>query len=376
MKTIRYAIIGCGHVAVKHLKGALYQQNRRHTLQVAAAVDTRQEAAAHVLKAAGFSRQEQNNIKIFTEYQTMLEEVRPDLVAITTPSGTHAKIGCAALEAGAHVLIEKPLALSLQEADQILELAGNKNRLVAVGHIYRFFPMIQAVQADIRAGRFGRVLYGDVKVRWGHDQTYYDQSAWRGTWSQDGGALMNQSIHALDLMTWLLGQQVQTAFGQIFRKTHRMEAEDLGLAVLDLASDVQCLVEGTTITDPRRQEASFFIRLTDGEIRAGILSGKPHLEVYDRSGRNIAGQYTRQMFRKTLQREGLPGLLQLGNPHSALLADLVDAIHHNRAPLASGESGREAVALVSAIYQSALEKRIVTLPLQAFDLRRMQNFFS
>jgi len=376
MGTIRYAIIGCGVVARKHLKGARYHQNKRRSLEVVAAVDTRPGAAEKILQAAGFTAKEIAGIAIYEDYQKMLSEVRPDLVVITTPSGSHAAISLDALAAGAHVLIEKPLTLSLEQADEILELARKNNRKVAVGHIYRFFPLVQAIRADIMSGHFGRVLYGDVKVRWGHGQEYYDQAAWRGTWSQDGGALMNQSVHAMDLMTWLLGQTVESVSGQIFRKTHHMEAEDLGFAILTLTNDVQCLVEGTTITDPERPEASFFIRLSEGEIRAGILSGKPHITVYDKNGKNLASTYTRRIFWQTLCRSGLSGLKQLTNPHSGLLGDLIDAIVVSREPLASGQSGRDAVALVLAIYQSALEKRIIHLTLKAFDLARMQQFFS
>ncbi|MDD2457994.1 MAG: Gfo/Idh/MocA family oxidoreductase [Eubacteriales bacterium] len=376
MGTIRYAIIGCGVVARKHLKGARYHQNKRRTLEIVAAVDTRPGAAEKIFAAAGFNAKEIARLAIYEDYQKMLSEVRPDLVVITTPSGSHASISLAALAAGAHVLIEKPLTLSLEQADEILEVARKSNRKVAVGHIYRFFPLVQAIRSDILSGRFGQVLYGDVKVRWGHAQAYYDQAAWRGTWSQDGGALMNQSVHAMDLMTWLLGQAVESASGQIFRKTHHMEAEDLGFAILTLANDVQCLVEGTTITDPKRPQASFFIRLTEGEIQAGIVSGKPFISVYDKTGKNLASAYTRRIVWQTLRQSGFQGLRQLANPHSGLLGDLISAIEENREPLANGQSGRDAVALVLAIYQSALEKKIVRLPLKAFDLTRMQHFFS
>ncbi len=375
MERLKYAIIGCGIVARKHLKGARYHQNSHQTIEVVAAVDTRPGAAEKMLQSAGFNEQEISKIRIFSDYREMLAAVHPDLVAITTPSGSHAAIGLAAIEAGAHVLIEKPLTLSLREADEILERARLKNRRVAVGHIYRFFPLVQAVQADIAAGKFGRVLYGDVKVRWGHDQAYYDQAAWRGTWSQDGGALMNQSVHALDLMTWLLGQPVLAATGQIFQQTHQMEAEDLGFAILELDKNVQCLVEGTTTTDPRRPEASFFVRLTEGEVRGGILAGKPGIQVYDKTGRNVAGRYTSQLFWSTLKSGGIKAFVQLKNPHSGLLGDLIEAVQQDREPLASGRSGRDALELVLAIYQSALNNKKASLPVADFELAMMMNYF-
>lgn len=375
MEKLKYAIIGCGVVAKKHLKGARYHQNQQGTIEVVAAVDTRPGAAEKMLQSAGFTAAEIARIRIFADDTEMLSAVQPDLVAITTPSGSHAAISLRAIEAGAHVLIEKPLTLSLPEAEQILKRAAELGRRVAVGHIYRFFPLVQMIQEDIAAGRFGRVLYGDVKVRWGHDQAYYDQAAWRGTWHQDGGALMNQSVHALDLMTWLLGQPVLAVTGKIFRQAHHMEAEDLGLAILELAGGVQCLVEGTTNTDPRRPEASFFVRLSEGEIRGGILSGKPSIQVYDQSGKDVSTAYTRQLFWQTVRRDGLTGLIQFKNPHSGLLGDLIRAIREQRTPLASGQSGRDALELVLAIYQSALENRTVNLPVQDFSLKQMAHYF-
>lgn len=375
MQKLKYALVGCGVVAKKHLKGARYQQNHRGTLKIVAVVDTRPGAAEKMLLMAGFSEQEIAGIHIYADDKEMLEQEKPDLVAITTPSGTHAAISLRAIESGAHVLIEKPLTLSLPEAQMILNQAQERGRQVAVGHIYRFFPLVSLIQRDIAAGRWGPVLYGDVKVRWGHDQAYYDQAAWRGTWHQDGGALMNQSVHALDLMTWLLGQPVKAVTGKIFRQLHHMEAEDLGFAILELDKGVQCLVEGTTNTDPKRPEASFFVRLKEGEVRGGILSGKPFISVFDQRGKNLAGQYTRQLFLNTLKKQGLRGLMQLNNPHSGLLADLIEAILENRPPLASGQSGRDALELVLAVYQSAHENRTVTLPVLNFDLQQMNHFF-
>jgi UDP-N-acetyl-2-amino-2-deoxyglucuronate dehydrogenase len=372
MTLLKFALIGCGKVAVKHLKAVRYH---RRDLALAALVDTRPEAAAALLAACGFSAQEAAAIPVFPDTPSMLAAIRPDLVAITTPSGTHYDVAGAAITAGAHVLVEKPLTLSLAQADDLLARARNRGVKIAVGHIYRFFPVVQALEADLRAGVFGRILAGEVKVRWGHDQAYYDQAAWRGTWEQDGGALMNQSIHALDLMAWLLGSPVTEASGWIDRLTHRMEAEDFGLAMLRLASGSYCQIEGTTCTDPARQEASFYILGTEGEIRGGLLAGKPAIKVLDKQGRSRTGQYLRRFVAAKLREGGLPALLQLKNPHSGLYGDLIRAIREDRAPIADGESGRAAVELVLAIYQSARTKRPAALPVRDFTLDDMRGYF-
>jgi predicted dehydrogenase len=366
------AIVGCGKVALKHLKAIKYP---RADLFLAGLVDTRPDAARTLLRQAGYSGTDAACIPVYETLDELFKREKADLVAITTPSGSHYGLAKAALQAGAHVFIEKPLTLSLQEADELIALAADKGLQITVGHIYRFFPMVRAIEEDLRKGRFGRVLYGDVKVRWGHDQAYYDAAAWRGTWAQDGGALMNQSIHALDLMTWLLGGSVIEVSGWIDRQMHQIEAEDLGLAMLKLDNGAYCLLEGTTNTDPRHPEASFTIECSAGEIRAGLRDGKPVIRITDRRGRRLTGRYLRRFLKETWQQGGIKGFLQLKNPHSAIYGDLVRAIRDKRSPLADGLSGRQAVAAVLAIYASASLKRTVRLPLDDFALSEMEGFF-
>lgn len=372
MNPLNVALIGCGKVAVKHLKAI--RDNRRDAV-LCALVDNRPEAAAALMESSGNDTKKRNPVPVFSDIEAMLMAVKPDLVAITTPSGTHFKLAMAAIQAGVHVLVEKPLTLSLTEAEILLEAAASRDVKVAVGHIYRFFPMVQAIAADLSAGRFGRILSGDVKVRWGHDQAYYDQAAWRGTWEQDGGALMNQSIHALDLMTWLLGSPVSEVFGWIDRQVHKMESEDSGFAILRLENGSYCQVEGTTASDPKRQEASFCVLCTEGEIRAALLAGRPSIQVRDRQGHDLSGRYLRRFIAETWRREGLAGFLRLKNPHSGLYKDMINAIRDNRQPLADGQSGAAAVELVLAIYRSARENRPIRLPVEDFSLADMQDYF-
>lgn len=375
MKKMRYALVGCGKVAVKHLKAALYHSDKRDSIEICALVDTNPEAANTLMNKVRIPDNLRSKIKVYSDYMEMLEQEKPQLTAITTPSGSHAVLGLRAINSGSHILLEKPLTLSLVEADQLLAAAKRNNVRVAVGHIYRFFPVVAALQQDLQSGRFGRILYGDVKVRWGHDQAYYDQAAWRGTWTHDGGALMNQSIHALDLMVWLLGQPVKTVSGRIDRQLHRMQAEDFGLATLELAEGIWCQLEGTTNTDPSRQEASFFIRCTGGEIRAGILSGKPYVKIIDAHGKNISGKYLRAFLAAKWQEGKFAALKQLGNPHSGLYADWIASSINNTEPLADGKGGRDAVEMVLAIYKSALLKRQIELPLHDFKLEDMALYF-
>lgn len=369
---LKFALIGCGVVARKHLQAARYNGNK---LRISALVDSREDSLRGFMANSNLSVREKENIDLYTDTAQMLDQIKPDLTAITTPSGSHYDLARAALEAGSHIIVEKPLTLSLDQADELLALAEKNNRKIAVGHIYRFFPLVQLIQEQLQKQRWGRILYGDVKVRWGHDQAYYDQARWRGTWQHDGGALMNQSIHALDLMLWLLGERITTACGLIDRQSHNMEAEDLGLAAFRLENGIYCTLEGTTNTDPRRQEASFFICCEKAEIRAGIMAGRPKIEIRDREGKKLTGELFRKYITGLLREHGFSGLKQLKNPHSFLYRDMIRAIFSQATPLADGVTGRQALEAVLAVYKSALLKKPVDLPLADFELQEMKSFF-
>ncbi len=372
MSPLKLAIIGCGKVAVKHIKAALYHHK---SIELAALVDTRPEAARQAMKAAGLNPQKASKVAVFSETAAMLEQASPDLVAITTPSSSHFALAKRSIEHGCHVICEKPMTLSLAEADELSRLAEQFRVVLAVGHIYRYFPVVQQLETDLRSGVFGKILYGDVKVRWGHDQAYYDQGDWRGTWEHDGGALMNQSIHALDLMIWLLGGRVVEACGRLEQYSHQMEAEDFALATLKLDNGACCQVEGTTCTPPDRQEASFYILGSGGEIRCGIRSGRPRIEVLDKDGKKVGGQYLRKDLKRRFKHGGIQAIIQLKNPHSGLYGDVIQAIQNKKKPLADDRSGRDAVEMVLAVYQSAKSKLPVKLPLQDFSLADMTGYF-
>jgi len=330
-------------VPEKHLKAGRAFPD---ALKLVALVDSRPDAASQLMRRLGFSNQHAASVHVYADHEEMLRREQPQLVAVTTPSGTHFTIGMAALAAGAHLIMEKPLTLSIAEADELLRTAAERQRRIAVGHIYRYFPMVATLAAEIRAGRHGRVLFGDVAVRWGHDQAYYDQAAWRGTYAQDGGAVMNQSIHALDLMAFLMGGGIVSARADIARLTHRMEAEDFGLAALRLDNGALLNFEGTTVTDPKRQEALFHVLTEQIEIRGGILAGKVSLTVRDRDGKNHAFTYLRRILTGRWREAGLAGVRMLFHPHTEIYRDLLRSLAENRSPIADGQSGPDPVQAV------------------------------
>lgn len=368
-KVYTLAIVGCGKVAAKHARAVRESGSR---LRLQALVDSSVE------RAEAFA--DKNRIKgdtkpnLYDSLDAMLAAEPIDIIAITTPSGSHYTLGRQALLAGSHILMEKPMTLNLAESRELASLAEKHNRLIVMGHIYRYFPLVRDLEADLASGVYGRILSGVVTVRWGHDQAYYDSGAWRGTWAADGGVLMNQTIHALDLMCWLMQAPISEASGQIRRLLHDMEAEDYANALCRLENGAMLQIEGTTITPEDNQMASFYIRTDQAEIEAGLRHGKPYLKLRHEQKKRTAGYYIRRALGDAI-RGGRNGILRLAHPHSAIYRDFVLCLDEpGRRPIAGADSGLSSVEHILAIYQSAKQSgRITTLPLGDFSLEEMRG---
>lgn len=372
--SLTYALIGCGRVSVKHIKAVL---KKNSGYRLVAIVDTNPEAPRNLLHGAGLSDFQIDrlfmNVKLYTDYEEMLAAEKPQVAAITVPSGLHYRIAKAALLSGSNILLEKPMTMRSSEARELYELSESTGLKIAMGHIYRYFPIVGNLQKDIAAGVFGDISHGSVIVRWGHDQAYYDQAAWRGTWKSDGGALMNQTVHALDLLCWLMNGSAVSAEAMIARRFHKMEAEDVALGMLTLGNGALCQIEGTTNTSGKDHEASFFINGSKGTLRVGLRKGKPFFDIRDSDGHRKNFYY----FRKDLKEKGLKGMLSLLNPHAGIYKDLSAAIHDNRNPIADARSGYTAVNMVLALYRSAKEGTRIGLPLsEDFTSEEMSGYFS
>lgn len=371
-RKFRFAIIGCGKVAIKHLKAAVHNET---FVELVALADTNQTAMDSIVDGSKLSSSQKSKVKKYSDYRKMLSDENLDIVAVTTPSGTHALIGHDVISAGVNLLLEKPMTLSLGESIMLIDEAKKHDVKIALGHIYRFFPIVDMLSSDIAKGVFGKVLYGNVKVFWGHDQAYYDQASWRGTWAQDGGVLMNQSVHALDLMLYLMGGNVSEVTSMITRQSHVMEAEDLAMGIMKFDNGSYCTVEGTTSSNPKDMQASFLILCSKGSIYAGIRAKKPFFDIRDENNKKMNGKYIRSLLTQTHKDSGIMSLLKFSNPHSGILRDLCISIRDNRNPRADGNSGKNSLELVLAMYKSAKTKSIVSLPIEEFAATEMQGFF-
>lgn len=369
---LKVAIIGCGRVSEKHIRAVTGLSDR---LSLLALVDTNPDAPAHLLSACKKKIKKYKDvcasIKTYIDYKEMLNDLHPDIVAITVPSGLHFQIAKDCLEANANILLEKPMTMSNKSSRELYELAESKGLRIAMGHIYRYFPIVSLLHEDMVNGVFGKAGHGSVIVRWGHENEYYQQAAWRGTWKSDGGALMNQTVHALDLMCYLMNSEAVSVNGMIARRFRDMEAEDTAMGVYTFANGALCQVEGTTATFPKEHEASFFINTENAAIRISLYKGKPSYSIRTSKGKNLAFKY----LRRYIKQNGLSYLISVAkNPHYGIYTDLYRAITTSTSPVADGRSGYLAVDMVLGFYRSVLKKTEIELPLPGeFKIEEMAN---
>ncbi len=357
---MRYALIGCGRIATNHMKAAVNNQ-----LEISAVCDVVPEHMEVLL--AKHELQNDMSILRYTDYRSMIQEVKPDLVSIATESGIHAEIALFCIDHGVHVIIEKPMAMSISDANEIIRHSEEKHVKVSACHQNRFNIAVQEMRHALEAGRFGRLSHGSIHVRWNRNQGYYDQAPWRGTWAQDGGALMNQCIHGIDLLRWTFGGEIEEVYGQTRQQFHDyLEAEDVGMAVVKFKNGAIATIEGTTNVYPKNLEETLYIFGEKGTVKIGGTSTN-NIDVWD-----FADESEADTKNKGLQEETSN---VYGNGHPSLFADMIDAIENDRKPYVDAYAGRDALELVLAIYKSQKEGHAVRLPLENFASTDMEGEF-
>lgn len=357
---MRYALIGCGRIATNHIKAAL-----NNSLELLAVCDIESSQMKKLLTKHGLENNSQ--IQMYTNYLKMIEEVRPDLVAIATESGSHARIALDCIDRGINCIIEKPIAMSMKDADEIVFRAQKEGVKVSACHQNRFNIAVQEMRKALEEGRFGRLSHGSVHVRWNRNRDYYTQAPWRGKWESDGGVLMNQCIHGIDLLRWMMGDEIEEVYGQTRQRLHNyLEAEDVGMAVVKFKNGSIATIEGTTNVYPQNLEETLYLFGEKGTVKLG---GK--------STTNIDVWEFMKESEEDIQKRGLiePTSNVYGNGHTSLYADMIDAIQNNREPYIDAVAGRNALELVLAIYKSQRDGKPVRLPLKEFGTLEMSGEF-
>ncbi|MBQ1484425.1 MAG: Gfo/Idh/MocA family oxidoreductase [Eubacterium sp.] len=357
---MRYALIGCGRIAVNHMKAAV--NNKLEICAVCDVIPEKMEALLEKYELAG-----DESIKRYTDYKELIEKEAPELVSIATESGNHAEIALYCIDKGVNCIIEKPMAMSIEDANKIIDLAEQRGVKVSACHQNRFNVAIQELRKAIESGRFGRLSHGSIHVRWNRDHGYYDQAPWRGTWAQDGGALMNQCIHGIDLLRWMMGDEIEEIYGATRQQFHDyLEAEDVGMAVIKFKNGAIGTIEGTTNVYPRNLEETLYIFGENGTVKIGGKSTN-NIDVWDFADETEDDQKNKGLEEQTSN--------VYGNGHTSLFADVIDAIKNDRKPYVDAVAGRNALEVVLSIYKSQKTGQPVKFPLTEFASTDMAGEF-
>lgn len=357
---MKYALIGCGRIATNHMKAAT-----NNDLEIIAVCDIIPEKMEQLL--AKHELQNEPDIKRYDDYQKMIEKERPQLVSIATESGNHAEIALFCIDKGVNVIIEKPMAMSIEDANKIIDLAEKKNVKVSACHQNRFNVAIQELRKAVEAGRFGKLSHGSIHVRWNRNEGYYTQAPWRGTWAQDGGALMNQCIHGIDLLRWMMGDEIEEIYGATRQQFHGyLEAEDVGMAVVKFKNGTIGTIEGSTNVYPQNLEETLYIFGEKGTVKIGGTSTN-NIDVWNFADETEADQKNKGLEEQTSN--------VYGNGHTSLFADVIDAIENDRKPYVDAIAGRNALEVVLAIYKSQRDGQPIRFPLKDFSSMDMMGMF-
>jgi len=332
MSAISFAIVGCGHIANKHIEAI---RNIPNT-DLIAVCDTNPERLKEYT--------EKHNVRGYLSLEDMLEkETELDVVNICTPSGLHAPLAVQAAAAKKHIIVEKPIALTLEDADRIIQACADNGVKLSVVHPNRFRPAVMELKKLKDQGLFGKLSHVNATVRWNRNQAYYDQAPWRGTKAMDGGVLMNQAIHNLDLMYWLAGP-VEEVQAYNATRLRNIEAEDVSVAVLKFKDGTLGIIEAAATIYPKNYEESLSIF---GETGSAVISGRTANWIKHLIFEGVSEEEAATIIERVDQDPyGTPG-------HQRIIADMADAIHEDREPLVTGQDGRNALQLVLTVYEAA-----------------------
>ena len=341
-KSFTLGLVGCGRISRSHFDAL----TKVDGLSLTAVCDTDVERA----RAAG----EDRGVPWFRTLDELLRESSCDVVTICTPSGLHSAQGVAAARAGKHVITEKPMSITLEQADALVQACDSAGVSLFVVKQNRLNPSIQLLKRAVDKGRFGRIYLANTTVRWNRPQEYYDAAPWRGTWEFDCGAFMNQASHYVDLVQWLVGP-VESVIAKTATQARRIEAEDSGVAVLKFRNGAIGVIEVNVLTYPKNWEGSITIV---GERGAAKIGGTAVNKVehwvfadYDDDDKLIEASSTNP-----------PSVYGFG--HEAYYRNVLAVLRGEAQPETDGRAGRKSLELILGIYESAKTGRDVPLPLR------------
>lgn len=339
---IRFAIVGCGVIAPTHARS------------IAELPGAQLVAVCDIIPEKASALAEIYSVDAYNSADEMVLRKDIDVVIVLTPSGLHAEIGVKAAQAGKHVLVEKPMDVTLEQADQLIRACEEAGVKLGVISQHRFDPAMMALKQAVEEGKLGQLNFGGSHTKWFRSQGYYDSGSWRGTWALDGGgALINQSIHYVDMLQYIMGP-VEELKGYTCTRAHaRIEVEDLAVASIKFRSGALGLLEGSTLAYP-----GFFARLdVNGTLGSVVIendqvkdwylcSEEPCPVLNGEVGGFIGGTSSKDIWHHSHRRQ---------------IQDFIVAIHEDREPLVNGYEGRKPLEIVLAVYESSRTGKTIKL---------------
>lgn len=339
---LSFALMGCGRIAVRHAE--LLSSGAIEGARLAAVCDVVPEKAREI--------GERYSVPYYTDVHEMLAKEQVDCVSVLTESGAHAANVLEVAPYGKHIVVEKPMALTLRDADAMIAACDANGCRLFVVKQNRFNVPVQKLREALVGGRFGKLVLGTVRVRWSRPQEYYDQDPWRGTWAWDGGVLTNQASHHIDLLEWMMGD-VQSVFAKSTTALVDIETEDTAVVVLKFVNGALGIIEATTATRPRDLEGSISILGSEGAVE---ISG---FAVNEMRHWNFVNETDQD--RDVLEKYSVNPPDVYGFGHKAYYEHVVRCIGDGSAALVDGLEGRKSLELISAMYESVETGREVRL---------------
>ncbi len=339
MKKYRFALIGCGRISKNHIAAATANQE---IMELVAVCDPVTENAEK--KAADYFAATGKKPAVYSDYKKMLEELPVDSCSIATESGYHAAIALDCIRHGKSVLVEKPMALNTKDAEQMISEAKAKGVTLGVCHQNRFNAPVQQLHKALADGRFGKLVNGTARILWNRTMPYYEQAPWRGTWAQDGGTLMNQCIHGIDLLQWNLGGEPDTVMAMTGNYLRDIEAEDFGSILIRFKNGAIGIVEGTACIYPKNLEETLSISGATGTAVIGGLAVN-RVETWNFSAPAAQDAEVEKLV-------GTDPKDVYGSGHNALYKNYIEAMDSHTDPLVSGTEGIKGMKIILAAYKS------------------------
>tara|TARA_B100001059_G_C17835823_1_gene588053 strand:- start:4537 stop:5598 length:1062 start_codon:yes stop_codon:yes gene_type:complete len=330
---LNFALVGCGRIAKRHSE--LLGHNQIKGARLAAVCDLVESKAKKIA--------DQFAVSHYTDMHEMLQSEECDVVVVLTESGNHSKNVVELARYGKHIVVEKPMALTLDDADAMIKACDLSGAKLFVVKQNRFNLPVVKLREALEQGRFGKLVLGTVRVRWCRPQSYYDQASWRGTWAMDGGVLTNQASHHIDLLEWMMGD-VESVFAKSTKALAKIEAEDTAVVTLKFRNGALGLIEATTATRPKDLEGSISILGEGGAVEvSGFAVNKMNLW-------NFVNESAEDDVVMAKYSVNPPNVYGFG--HQAYYEHVVNCISENGPHLVDGLVGRKSLELINAIYES------------------------